>query len=131
MADHMEWMFRNQRMDTLEKRIGWYKEQIEQLKAKLEVERMAQRQERWPWQGLDGPIVTMGLDSRMVGTLSRMVYEPGTPPNYEDRVQASVRRLIALDWDDDVRLWPWNVGEKTVAAVKLWMENNKEKCNDV
>ena len=53
MADHMELMFRNQRMDTLEKRIGWYKEQIEQLKAKLEVERMAQRQERRPWQGLD------------------------------------------------------------------------------
>ena len=45
MADYTEQMFRNQRIDTLEKRIGWYKEQIEQLKAKLDAERVVQRQE--------------------------------------------------------------------------------------
>ena len=130
MADYTEQMFRNQRIDTLEKRIGWYKEKIEQLKAKLDAERVVQRQERWPWEGLDGPVVTMGLDNRMVGTLSRMVYQPGTYPHYEDRVQASVRGVIALDWDDPFIGCHWNVGEKTVAAVKLWMENNKEKLEE-
>ena len=129
MSDYTEQMFRSQRIDTLEKRIGWYKEQMEQLKAKLDAERMVQRQERWPWEGLDGPVVTMGFDQRMVGTLSRLVYQPGTPPHYKDRVQASVRGVLALDWDDPFIMVYDGVGEKTVAAVKLWMENNKEKCN--
>jgi hypothetical protein len=119
----MEQMFRSQRIDTLEKRIGWYKEQIEQLKAKLDAERVAEQQECYPWEGLDGPINTMGLGERMTNALNRMCWgRRGGPAQ-----PATVRSLLAFDWDDPFIMVYDGVGEKTVAAVKLWKENNKDK----
>ncbi len=133
MADYTEQMFRNQRIDTLEKRIGWYKEQIEQLKAKLDAERVAEQQECHPWEGLDGPIYTMGLGERMTNVLNRMCWGRRRPDHgvFPTPQPATVRSLLAIDWDDPYILChQTGLGEKTVAAVKLWMENNKEKLEE-
>jgi len=124
MADYSNYMFRLEQIATLKKRIVWQEKHLEELRAKLAAERVAQQQECYPWEGLDGPINTMGLGTRMTNALAHMCRRP-----YPEQSVFTVRSVLAFDWDDPFIVAHTLVGEKTVAAVKLWMENNREKCD--